>query len=89
MRDAPGMTQSVRSPGEFIDVGSRRVHYYRWGEGTPAVVFESGLISPGLYGSRSRKPSRPRRRSSRTTGRGMGEATQATAHEPPSGWPAS
>ena len=34
--------------GQLVDIGSYRVHLYCAGEGTPAVVLESGLAGPAL-----------------------------------------
>jgi pimeloyl-ACP methyl ester carboxylesterase len=36
------------APGEFVDVGSHRLHCLIMGEGSPTVVFESGLMSTVL-----------------------------------------
>lgn len=35
-------------PGEFVRVGDHRLHFYCVGEGSPAVVFDSGLGSSSL-----------------------------------------
>lgn len=35
-------------PGRLVDAGGRRVHLFCLGEGTPAVVFESGIAASSL-----------------------------------------
>ncbi len=36
------------APGELVNVGGHRLHYLSKGEGSPAVIFESGLMSTVL-----------------------------------------
>src|SRR5258708_25721734 len=35
-------------PGQLVDVGGHRLHIYRMGEGTPAVVMDSGFPGSSL-----------------------------------------
>ncbi len=35
-------------PGQLVDVGGHRLHIYRMGEGTPAVVMDSGFPASSL-----------------------------------------
>ena len=40
--------KALKPPGELIDLNGRRVHIQRSGEGSPLVVFESGIFSDSM-----------------------------------------
>ena len=42
-RNAAQAREEVPPPGQFIDVGGRKLHLYCQGEGSPTIVLESGL----------------------------------------------
>jgi pimeloyl-ACP methyl ester carboxylesterase len=48
----PVTTREVPPPGELIDAGGHRLHVCRRGEGSPAVVLESGVAASSLSWAR-------------------------------------
>ena len=49
-RGTPG-SAAARPPGRLIDVGGHRLHLWCFGQGSPTVVFDSGLGGTALTGT--------------------------------------